>query len=244
MSAEDFAARADEILGAIKDTQLAAIKAAAELIAGSAAQGGALHYFDNGHCTGELLGRAGGFFAIHPIRFGVNVEHAVPPSHKGEPSAGAAHEEQVLDLLVDRLHFRAGDVLYLCSVTGSSPLVVTLALGARRRGVKVVALTSPTYSRAIVSRHSSGKFLYEVADLVIDNCGPVGDACLEIPGLDTPACPSSGLAFVYISWMLFAQVMRNLLDRGIVPHIYKSISLPGAKEFNDAAKAEYERTGI
>jgi len=245
MSAEGFMNKADDILDKIRETQLPAIKEAATLIADSIAKGGALHYFDSGHCTGELLGRAGGLFAIHPIRLNISVEHPKPPTRPDEtPKRGWYQDARVMDFVLDSCHLRAGDVLYQCSVTGSSAAVVELALGAKKRGVKVVALTSPTYSKAITSHHPSGKFLYQVADLVIDNCGEAGDAMLEVPGLDTLACPSSGLAFVYISWALLAEVMRLLLARGIKPQVYKSVNMEGAQEFNEKAKAAYEQKGI
>ena len=246
MSAIEYMRRADEILAEIQETQLAAITAAAGLIADSVSAGGALHYFDSGHCTGELLGRAGGLFAIHPIKVTAAVEHPLPPGRsRSEPARrGWYQDEHIVDYVVDQCHFRAGDVLLLCSVSGSSPFSVDLALGAQKRGVKVVAITSPTYSKAIKSRHPSGKFLYEVADLVIDNCGEVGDALLEMPGLDTKACPSSGLAFVYITWSLVAELVRNLTERGVKPHLYRSINLPGAWEFNEEARKGYESSGI
>jgi uncharacterized phosphosugar-binding protein len=250
MSAEDFMNRGEETLKKIRTTQLSAIKKAASWIADSVANSGALHYFDRGHCTGELLGRAGGLFAIYPIGLNVNVDHSRPPScpertlPPSQTLASWDQNEHVLDFLLDRCYFRKGDVLLLCSVSGSSSIIVNLALGAQKRGVKTIAITSPTYSKSIKSHHPSGKFLYQVADLVIDNCGEVGDALLEIPGLDSRACPSSGLAFVYIAWSLIAQVLRNLTERGIKPQVYKSVNLPDGPAFNEKARAIYERTGI
>lgn len=246
MSAIEYMEKSGGILERIRSTQLPVIQQAAELIADSMANGGALHYFDSGHCTGELLGRAGGLFAIHPIKVNVQVDHPLPPGREPSEEArkGWYQDEHVVDFVVDHCHFRPGDVLLLCSVSGSSPFTVELALKAQARGVKVVAITSPTYSKAIKSRHSSGKFLYQVADIVIDNCGEVGDAILEIPGLDAKACPSSGLAFVFISWSLIAELLRNLTARGLKPHVYRSVNLPGAREFNEEARKAYERTGI
>lgn len=246
MSAEQFMHRGEEILRRIRTTQLPAIQKAAVLIADCLADGGALHYFDSGHCTDELLRRAGGMFAIHPIRVSISIEHSLPPGRSAgvEVLAGWYRDESVVDFAVSHCHFQPGDVLLLCSVSGSNPFAVGLAMGAQERGVKVVAITSPTYSRAIISRHSSGKFLYQVADLVIDNCGEVGDALLDIPGLGTRACPSSGLAFVYITWSLVAEVLSNLTQRGLKPQVYKSVNMPGAREFNEKARQTYERTGI
>jgi uncharacterized phosphosugar-binding protein len=244
MSATAFMDKAEETLQCIRTTQLDAIKQGAALIADSIAQGGALHYFDSGHATGELLHRAGGLFAIHQIQFNVTVNHSKPPLHPPAKGKGWYQDERAVAFLLDQCNLREGDVLLQCSVTGSSAANVELALGMKKRGVKVVAVTSPTYSKAIKSGHPSGQFLYQVADVVIDNCGPVGDAAVEIPGLDALACPTSGLAFIYVCWSLLAQVMQNLLDRGIKPHVYKSVNVPGAREFNEQAQAAYEKTGV
>ena len=244
MSAEEYMDRGEEILRRIRATQLPAIKKAAALIADSLAHGGVLHYYDRGHCTGEILGRAGGLFAIHPVHLGMTLDSPWPPGRPKKDPSDWEQDEYILDFMLERCSFQEGDVLLLGSVSGSSPIAVNLTLGAQKRGVKVVAITSPTFSKAIQSRHPSGKFLYQVADVVIDNCGEAGDALLDIPGLDTKACPSSGLAFVYITWSLIAQVLRNLTERGIKPHIYKSVNLPDGPEFNEKARAAYERAGL
>ncbi|PKO22560.1 MAG: hypothetical protein CVU38_08810 [Chloroflexi bacterium HGW-Chloroflexi-1] len=245
MSAEKFMDAGEEILRKIRATQLPAIKEAAALIADSIAHGGALHYFDTGHCTGELLGRAGGLFAIHPLQVNINISHPKPPTHPEKEAKSWYDDQRVREFALDQAHFQKGDVLLLGSVSGSKSYAVSLAMEIRERGVKVIAITSPTYSKAIPSQDpSAGQFLYQVADVVIDNCGEVGDVLLDIPGLDTKACPSSGLAFVYIAWSLIAQVLSNLTERGIKPQVYKSINLPEGREFNEKAKQAYERAGI
>ena len=40
------------------------------------------------------------------------------------------------------------------------------------------------HTTAQSSRHSCGKNLYQIADIVIDNCGEVGDCALSMDGLD------------------------------------------------------------
>ena len=72
--------------------------------------------------------------------------------------------------------FKEGDVLILHSVSGRNPVIIDLALAAKEKGVKIIALTNKTYSQSVTSRNSSGLRLFEVADLVIDNHGEIGDA--------------------------------------------------------------------
>jgi uncharacterized phosphosugar-binding protein len=121
---------------------------------------------------------------------------------------------------------------------------VQMALGAQARGLKVIAITSVAYGRECVSEHSSGKRLFEVAEVVIDNCGVAGDALLEIEGLDTKACPTSGVATAYALWALTAEILVQLLKRGKRPHIYRSVNLPDGAAYNERARKEFEETGL
>lgn len=244
MSAEQFLDYAEELLHEIRDTQLSAVKEAAAMVADSLANGGVLHYYDRGHCTGEILNRAGGLFAIHHIQPNVVIGGETPPLRRDEELRSWGEDEAVLDFMLDQANVKAGDVVLACSVSGGSPTIVGFAMAARRRGAKVIAVTSPTYSKAITSHHSSGKFLYQVADVVLDNRGPVGDAALEIPGIETAAVPSSGLGFVLLTWSLLAEVMRNLVDLGITPQVFKSVNLPEGPDFNARARKAYEEKGV
>jgi len=248
--AQEFMDAAESLLRRIRETQLERIMEAGQLIADALAAGGALHYFDTGHCTEELLHRAGGLFAINPIQVNLSVSHPLPPPCRDQEQPELAdfyrrhQDESILPFVLANCHFRPGDVLLIHSVSGRNALPVGLALGAKEKGIRVVAITSRAYSQAVEPNHSSGKKLYELADIAIDSCVPVGDAILQVDGLDTGACPSSGLAFVYIAWSLIAQVIEELLRRGIKPHVYRSVNLPDGREFNRRAQREYERTGL
>jgi Uncharacterized protein containing SIS (Sugar ISomerase) phosphosugar binding domain len=83
-----------------------------------------------------------------------------------------------------------------------------------------------------------------VVDVAIDNCGVVGDAVLEVEGIDVKVCPTSGITGIFILWLLMAEVIEMLLNRGIKPHIYKSINFDDGKEYNEKALIEYKKTGI
>jgi uncharacterized phosphosugar-binding protein len=92
--------------------------------------------------------------------------------------------------------------------------------------------------------HPSGKRLYEVSDIVIDDCGPVGDTLLKIPGMDEEVCASSGLSFVYIMWALEAEICTLLTARGINPHVYRNANLPGAQQVNEGIVKAYTEEGV
>ena len=89
-------------------------------------------------------------------------------------------------------------------------------------GLVVIALTSLAHSRAVASRHSSGQRLFEVADMVLDNGGEVGDAVLEVEGLPTKACPTSTVVGAAILNAVMATAIEDLLSKGFVPSVLVS----------------------
>jgi len=248
MSAERWFARCDEILERIRTTQLTAIQRAAELIADTAQAQGGLHFYDTGHCSREAVHRAGGLCMLSHLQCSLTLDSRPAPKQDNQIAAqrraNRDDDEKLAALAVEQSGLASGDVLIISSVSGRSASVVEVARAAQRTGVHVVAVTSVTYSSAVESQHSSGKRLFEIADVAIDNCGVVGDAVLNMEGVDTGVAPSSGVAFCYIIWALVSEAVARMLARGLRPHIYRSINLPGGESFNLAAEAAYRETGI
>jgi uncharacterized phosphosugar-binding protein len=249
MSMKSWFEHCDEVLAKIRTTQADAIGRAAERIAEAAANGGGLHIYDTGHCSQEPIHRAGGLCMLRPFTFSLPIESAPAPARREAVSqrlqqTRQTDDEALADLAVARSSLAPGDVLIANSVSGKTAQAVQVALAARRLGAVVVAITNVTYSSSVESQHSSAKHLYEVADVVIDNCGVVGDAVLDMEGLDTKAAPTSGVTFCYIIWALVAETIARMAARGLKPHVYRSINQPGGEEYNARAEAEYRETGV
>jgi uncharacterized phosphosugar-binding protein len=250
MTAQAYFDAADAVLLRIRDTQLPAIQRAAGVIADCLARKQVWHLLDQGHTRDEFVGRTGGMIALNPILINLDVRHQqpLPKTRTGEVSrydyAAYRKGDLPIDYILDKSLILPGDVLMIHSVSGSRGLPISMAIGAKARGATVIAITSITYSRSLEPVHPSGKRLYEVADLVIDDCGPVGDTLLTIPGIEEGVCASSGLAFVYIMWALEAEVMALLARRGIVPHVFRNANLPGAQAVNERIEREYDQTGV
>ena len=249
MSADRWFARCNDTLERIRTTQLDAIQRAAELVARTAEAGGGLHFYDTGHCSREAIHRAGGLCMMRELKFSLTVNsHPAPRrarqvSERDRATRDAA-EEKLAALALDRSALAPGDLLLVSSVSGRSAALVELATAAQRMGVTVIAITNVTYSSEVPSRHSSGKRLFEVADLAIDNCGVVGDAALNVEGIDTGVAPTSGVAFCYIVWALVSEAVVRMLARGLEPHVYRSINLPDGDEFNRRSEVAYHETGL
>ena len=145
--------------------------------------------------------------------------------------------------MLGKANVMAGDVLLIGSVSGINILPVEMALKAREMGVKTIALTSVEYSGFLKSNHPSEKRLFEVCDYVLDNCGKVGDALVEVGELGKNICPSSGIAASYIMWALQAEVVEKMLERGKKPSVYISNHIENASRINNESWAQYEKYG-
>jgi uncharacterized phosphosugar-binding protein len=245
-SADRFFDLARAHLERLRRDGAAAIARAGALTADRVVAGGRLHHFDTGHTAREPVRRAGGLVGLHGIEADWTLSHPLPPGRaaKGLRQSYVYDVEPLGRAVAERSHLAAGDVLWLVSNSGKEPFPVELALSAKRLGVAVVAVTSVPFSRAVPAAHSSGKRLFEVADVVVDTAGPVGDAAVEVAGLDAPICPLSGLLNVAAVWALEAATVDALLARGVTPAVYASVNLPDGFARNDEAERRYRERGI
>ena len=127
--------------------------------------------------------------------------------------------------------------------------VNTQSLEARQKGMKIVVVSSVDGYKKVKSRHSSGKKLTDIADVVIDSCVPAQDASVSLKNHQDKIGPVSTIAFVTVVWLVITSVAEKLIDRGVKLHIHPSHNVPGdttARERLDDALAEYKRriTGV
>jgi uncharacterized phosphosugar-binding protein len=236
----DFFDRSMEVLKQIRETQAQAIETAADWIKDSIEQGGVWHVFGSGHSHAmceELFYRAGGLAPVNAI-LDVNLSMF----GGGSPTRGTNLErlEGYAKIIMASYDLRKGEVLLVVSNSGINAVPIEVAMIGKERGLKIIAMTNLTQSRAAQSRHSSGKKLYEIADLVIDNCIDVGDACVEIaPGLPK-ASSLSTLAGATIVQTIVAEVAARMHADGFEPPIWTSANVPGGDE---RTRLLYDRFG-
>lgn len=243
-AAADYFEAAMEQLRAVRESEALAIRETAELCADRIAKGGLVFLFGAGHsrmmCE-EMIPRQGCF-----VGFVAFVELAVSThSNVGNPNGlrsplffekipGYAEE------LLKGYHFGPDDAFILISTSGIRPLIVEMALGAQKRGMPVVAITSVEHGRQVESTHESGKKLLEVADIVIDNHCPKGDCILELDGLDWRTGPVSTLTGAMIINMVRCETARLLLERGHRPEILPSHQLVANADANKQLDRFYD----
>ncbi len=209
---------------------------AGSMAAQAIARGGVVHVFGSGHShmiAEEAFFRAGGLAPVNPILDETLIFlHGAIASTRAERTSGYAQE------LLSREDVRAVDVAVVVSNSGRNAAPIEMALGMKALGLEVIAITNPRQAARSSSRHTSGKYLYEVADVVIDNCIPVGDAGLELPGLRQKMGPSSTVAGAAIINAVMIEAAACLLSMGIeVPVIASANVGDGAIANMEAALA-------
>lgn len=216
------------VLQKIIATQNEPIQDAARVIAEHIAGNGILYILGSGHSlitALESYGRAGGMVPIDVIfdkTFG-----------KIERLPGYA------ELLLKNYDVDNG-VVVVVSNSGRNPLPIEVALESKKRGAKVIALTSLSHSKSVTSRHESGKRLFEIADVVVDNCCEPGDAIVEIEGVRGKVGATSSVACTFIINSILVQATEDLVKMGVTPPVLISVNLDGSDEYNDALNEKYK----
>ena len=115
-----------------------------------------------------------------------------------------------------------------------------MAIEARAMGVHTVCITNLEYSNAVTSRHPSGKRLFEVCDLVIDNCGVTGDAAIRLDGLEERIGPTSTAVGTAILNAIIIEAVEQMIADGIVPPVFMSANIDGGDRHNARIFEEYK----
>jgi uncharacterized phosphosugar-binding protein len=199
---------------------------------------GLLHVFGTGHShmlAEEMFYRAGGLLPVNPILDSSLMLHIdAPKSSRMERLTGLA------ELLLEGEPVKAGDVMFIFSNSGRNAVPIEMAIAARKRGMKVVGVTSMAHMNSVSSRHPDNLKLYDVVDIVIDNHGTPGDAVIPLDGLPVKAAATSSVVGTFIVQAIVAEVATEITKRGKRPPIMMSGNLDGAKEYNAQTLAEYK----
>ncbi|MFQ5796439.1 MAG: sugar isomerase domain-containing protein [Candidatus Bipolaricaulia bacterium] len=232
MLSEDYYDQIVNLTERIRKTQREAMLESASLIAESLSKGHVLHAFGSGHSymiVKEVVGRAGGLVPVNGVYD--------PTEGVAERIAGYA--APLLKRYESRFGLRQGEVMIIISNSGRNPLPIEMALEAQARGLSTIGITSLAYSQSSSSRHASGKRLYEIVDIVLDNCGEIGDALVEIKELGQRAGPGSTIGGALLINMVMLETIERLIETGHTPPVLKSANLDGADEFNQKLMEQY-----
>jgi len=210
--------------------------------------GAVIQAFGTGHSEAfamEIAGRAGGLIPTTKIALRDLVLHG----GYGVDSLGGSSMERNPNVAEDLWAvstINPGDVFVIASNSGVNGSIVGMALLAKQHGHPVIAVTSLEHTMAVQPKHPSGQRLRDVADVVIDNLAPYGDATLALgPStgsgqMSVPVGSVSSITSAFIAQLLTIGVAERVRATGAVPPLYLSANIPGGDEHNSALEAKYE----
>jgi len=237
---DDFRREADTRLAALTaEADAGALEPAIDLLVDALNAGGVLQAFGTGHSEAfamEVAGRAGGLIPTNRIALRNVVLHG---SRSADILGGSALERDpsIVDELFEISPIGPHDVFLIASNSGVNGSIVGMALKAKETGHKVIAVTSLEHTMAVEPKHPSGKRLRDIADVVIDNKAPYGDATLQLG--DSKVGAISSITAAFIAQLLTIAVTDRIAKSGQTPPVYLSANIPGGDEHNKALEDLY-----
>jgi uncharacterized phosphosugar-binding protein len=251
---DDVSTEPTRYLAAAKDlldrleSQSEPLARAATLCADAIAADGLVHLFGTGHSripVEEMFPRYGSYPGFHPIVELSMTFHTQVVGANGQRQAMFIERvEGLAETILANFELGPPDAMVVFSAAGLTAVPIEIALGARSRGLPVIAVTSVAQSLAAEPTHSTGTRLLDHADVVLDLCTPPGDAMVVLEGVATPVGPGSTIAAVALANELKVRTAELLVERGALPPVLAGAAVVGADESRrlfDAAYAEHAR---
>jgi uncharacterized phosphosugar-binding protein len=228
----------NQALQVIEQKEVSALKRASSAVATSIENEQIVHVFGCGHShmmAEEVFYRAGGLAPIRPIF----IEDLM--LHRGGKRASVLERTNGLaeEFMVHQ-DIQRGDVVIVVSTSGRNPVPIDVALLSKEKGAYVVGLTSQNASIGQPSRHHTGKFLYEVVDLVIDHHVQSGDATMRDDTNQLSFGSTSTILGMSIMNSVMVGAIQQLIERGLQAPVFKSGNVDGSDEWNQSLIDKYK----
>ena len=220
-----------------KDPEIAR---AATLFTAAISKGGVIQAFGSGHSEAvamEIAGRAGGLVPTNRLALRDIVLYGGAPRDQLD-RYDLERDPAVAHTILDHAPVHDDDLFVIISNSGVNGVVVELATLVKQRGHDLVAITSRAHSDGATSRHPSGRKLSDLADVVLDNRAPYGDAVLPLPDGGATGAVST-ITSALLAQLVVTATVGNLLEAGQVPPVYLSANVPEGDAHNLKLEALY-----
>ncbi|MET8902869.1 MULTISPECIES: SIS domain-containing protein [unclassified Streptomyces] len=237
--AGQFLDAAIDLLRRVRDEEADSVEAAGTLLADTVESGGRLFAFGAGHSSlaaQDVVYRAGGLALMNLLTVPGVVGVDVMPATLG---SALERVDGLASAVLDSSPLREGDALVIISLSGRNAMPVEMAMNARALGVRTIGVTSVAYASETASRHSSGTFLKDHCDIVLDSKIAVGDAELTLDTVPVPFAPASTIVTSALMQAMMATAAGALADRGIEPPLLRSGNVDGGHDWNGRVLDQY-----
>ena len=234
--AERYVTTVSDQLNAIRKTQWDSLRVGAEWIGEALLNDRWFYTFGTGHSrllAEEVFHRAGGLARAVPI-----LDDRIYFSAGAQQATDFERQQGTAFELMSDYPLQEGDVILVASNSGRNALPIEMAMHAREKGLKVIALINVNHAKAWPSRHPSGKHLSDVSDLVLDNCGVQGDAAIEMTGIPGRVAATSTITGAYLVNLLIVAAVAHIQSKGGHPEVYISSNSDG-DDHNAALASKY-----
>ena len=229
-------------LSSVESHNAKKFKQAGRMIADAYEQDRLVHVYGGGGHTClmifEMFFRAGGLANINPI-----IGHDITPVCQALKYLEVERTTGYANCLIRYYGVGKDDLLIIFHNIGMNPTTIDAAEEAKKRGAKIIAISSSEWRRKLPLdhpiRHPNKRHLFDYADLAIDDENPYGDATFRVKGFDVALAPTSTIVDAYIAHRMVIESVAEMLRRGLQPPIFRSANLPGGDEFNRAMIERY-----
>jgi uncharacterized phosphosugar-binding protein len=228
----------------IVERQQAAIEQAADWFAQTIAAGRMVHLFGSGHSrilVEEMWPRYGSFPGFNPIvELSLSFHNLVVGPNGQRQAMFLENVSGLAERILRNFDISPVDSALVASSSGCNLVPIEMAEGFKRRGVKVVAIISKKHSEATRSQHPQGKKLSDFADIVLDTGAPVGDAMIQVEGLETPVSPGSTVGGCLLVNAIKAEVAQRLVRLGHAPKVLTAGAVVGGERAAELFESAYD----
>ncbi len=230
------------IISRIEEEQESSIQRAADKMKQAIEEDRLIYIFGGGGHTclvmQELFWRAGGLANLCPM-----IDFAIHPATPAYLYLGHERMHGVGDHLVRYYGVSENDVVLAFHSYGFNPPTIDLALETKKVGAHLIGISSSDWQNTIPRdfhiRHKSGKNLFEIADICIDNYVPFGDTVIDVENFDKPITGVSSIVDFYIAHRLEMECVKTCVKAGIEPPVWCSANIEGGDKKNEALRKKY-----
>lgn len=232
----EYIQKVSKLIETVEKTQIEAIERACEAVAECLKNDGMIYTFGTGHShmlAEEIFYRAGGLIKVYPI-----LDEPLMLHTGASRSSMMERLQGYAELLINNnLGIKKGDIMFVFSNSGRNTVSVEMAIEAKKAGMTVICITNLKHTSCVTSRHPSGMRLFEVCDIVINNCGEIGDSCISIG--DVTCGPTSTVIGSMIMQAIICGAVDRLTEQGIRPEVFLSGNIDGSDVINEKYIKKY-----
>lgn len=224
--------------------QREAVGRAADWMAETILAGRMVHVFGSGHSrimVEEMWPRYGSFPGFNPIvELSLSFHNLVVGANGQRQAMFLENVPGLAARILRNYDLSPRDTALVVSSSGCNTVPIEMAEEFRQRGVRVVSIVSLRHAQASASRHGRGQKLMDFSDIVLDTGAPVGDAMVQVPGLDTPVGPGSTVGGCLLINGIKVEIAKRLTDAGKPPRVLTARALVGAERATELFESAYD----